>query len=392
MKIRKISCYYLFLLFPFLFPATIGGLPLIGTVIKGYKIIAGLIAIYYTLKKHIMSRLVLVLSCFYGVICISALIHGLQIDNFIIDVLFLWLIDYLTHDKKSFSIFLQVYVGFYSVLMLINLATMVAFPKGLYASSAYNLNWFLGYKNVIIRLLLPYLTLMLTKKIVTNPNTKLSRKETFLCLATFVSIILSQSFNSLIGAVIYVLILWRNKSNERLGKNVITKAFTVYCITDFIMLKSNILSLFQNLIVNILDKNGSERARLAIWNHTLEMISKSPVIGYGGITNEMYNFAFRISHPHNLLLYYLMLGGVASIVILLIAMLCAEKAGKNVQSTKLIAINNLFTGMFCAYFSMGYMESLTGATMMIPMLVILYNLNMMGMEGDDDESRLMHTI
>lgn len=397
MKIEKIrynkkDIYYLFLLLPFLFPSTIGSLPYIGTIIKVFKIIVGLVTVYYTLKRHRMSRLLVLMSLFYGVICLSALMHGLQIDNWIIEILFLWLIDFMTHNKKSLDRFLRVYVKLYSFLMLINLATMIAFPKGLYASSAYSLNWFLGYKNVIVRLLLPYLTLMLTQKVMNGKNTRLTKTEIILFALTIVSIILSQSFNSIIGMVLFALLLLRVKLNKPVGKYIITKIFAIYCVTDFIMLKSNILLLFQNLIVNVLGKNGSERARVAIWNRTLNMISKSPIIGYGGITNEMYNFAFKISHPHNLLLYYLMLGGVAGIIILFMTMLLVESEALKNRDTIFITVNKLFVAMYCAYFVMGYMESLTGATMMIPMLVILYNMNKMKMESGNNENRFMHTV
>lgn len=394
MKIHynKKNIYYIFLLLPFFFPATLGGVAYVVAILKVYKIIVGLMVIYFTLKQHEISLLLVLISCFYGVICLSALIHGLQIDNWIIEVLFLWLINYMTHDERSLRRFLRVYVNLYTILMLVNLFTMIAFPDGLYASSVYNLNWFLGYKNVIIRLLLPYLTLMLVRKVVDGRETNLTKSDKFLFGATIISILLSQSFNSLIGMAVFVFLVWRTKLKKTFRSYTISKAFALYCLTDFFVLKSNILSVFRNLIVNVLGRNASERARVAIWNRTIDMVSKSPLIGYGGITNEMYNFSFKISHPHNLLLYYFMLDGITGIAILFAVMIWTERTGVKNQTNKKMIINRLFAGMYIAYFAMGYMESLTGATMLIPMFLILYNINNMKIGSDDDESRLMHTI
>lgn len=393
MKIQynKKNIYYLFLLLPFFFPATIGRLLYVGLIIKIYKVVVGVIVIFYTVKKHKISLFLILASCFYGIICLSALANGLQIDNWIIEVLFLWLINYLTHDEHSLRRFLRVYVKLNTVLMLVNLFTMILFPNGLYVSSAYNLNWFLGYKNVIVRLLLPYLTLMLTRNVINNQKVNLARSEKLLFGATIVSILLSQSFNSMIGISVFIFLIQASKSDRLFGKYSISKVFVLYCLTDFFMLKLNILPLFQNLI-NILEKNASGRARVAIWNHTLVMVSKSPFVGYGGITNEMYNFSFKISHPHNFLLYYLMLGGIMGIGIIFLVIFWTERKGMKNQVQEVVIINHLFAGMYIAFFAMGYLESLTGATMLIPMFVILYNINSMRIGSVNDESKLMYTI
>ena len=87
-----------------------------------------------------------------------------------------------------------------------------------------------------------------------------------------------------------------------------------------------------------------------------------------------------------------MLGGITGIAILFAVMIWTERTGLKNQTKKKILINSLFARMYIAYFAMGYMESLTGATMLIPMFVILYNINNMKIGSDDDESRLMHTI
>lgn len=390
-KYNKKNLYCLILLLPFFFP-TIGGLDFITQIIKIYKILVGIIVIFHTVKKHEMSLHLILLSCFYGIICLSAVIHGHQIDSLIIDVLFLWLVNYMTYDARSLKRFIDVYEKLYTVLMFVNLATMLLFPKGLYSSSAYNLNWFLGYKNVIIRLLLPYLTLMLTKNVLNNQEIELPGKEKFYFTATLISILLTQSFNSLIGIVVFCLFVCAAKFDKIHAKFLISKAFVAYCITDFFVLKSGFLSLFQNLIINVLEKSASERGRIAIWQHTLNMISEAPYIGYGGITNEMYNFSFKISHPHNLMLYYLMLGGIVGIIILLVAMWMSEIKGIKNQTPMVKKINYLFAGMYIAFFAMGYMESLTGATMLIPMLAILYNINNSGLGSDRNESWFMYTV
>mgnify|MGYP004516488373 CR=1 FL=1 len=393
MKIRydKKNLYCLFLLLPFFSP-TVGGLEFITQIIKVYKILVGIIVIFYTIKKHEMSLHLILLSCFYGVICSSAVIHGHQIDSLVIDVLFLWLVNYMTYDVGSFKRFSNVYVKLYTVLMFVNLATMLLFPNGLYSSSAYNLNWFLGYKNVIIRLLLPYLTLMLTKNVLNNQKIELGGKEKIYFVATVISILLTQSFNSLIGIGVFCILICAAKFDKLHKKFLISKAFVIYCITDFVMLKSGFLSLFQNLIINVLEKSASERGRVAIWQHTLRMISESPLIGYGGITNEMYNFSFKISHPHNLMLYYLMLGGIIGMIVLFLAICLSESKGVKNQTPIVKKINYLFAGMYIAFFSMGYMESLTGATMLIPMLAILYNINNMELGSERDENRFMYTV
>ncbi len=374
--IKKESLYYFLMLIPFFFPATFASLLHVGTIIKFLKILVGILVILQTIEKHRISFYLMIVIGFYVIICISAILHGLQFDNWLIDIVFILFINFLTCKKKSLICFLKVYVSLYTFMILINLGTMLLFPNGLYATTVYEMNWFLGYKNVIVRFLIPYITMYFTlKKLNNNTKLKLEKKDIFILIVVIVSVLISHSFNSIIGLVVYVILFFRLGKRKNLPNYIISKSFALYCILDLMLLKFNITALFKNFIVNVLERNSSEAARIAIWNRTIDLISKSPAIGYGGIENEMYNFTFNISHPHNLLLYYLMLAGVVGILLFFVAIIYVERAIQKQKDEQIKYVYQLFAISYIAFFSMGFMESLTGAVMFVPMLIVLYNVN-----------------
>lgn len=374
-EIKKESLYYLFILLPFFLPSMLNGYLYIGTIVTFLKFFVAVFVILKMLKRHRFSYVLIIITGFYMLICISAKLHGISFSEWLDDIILLWLIDLLTTNKKTLIYFLEAFVGLYTVWFLINLCTMIVFPNGLYANSMYELNWFLGYKNVMIRRLIPWVTMYFTLKILDNKaKYKLGKKDIFIFIVAILTILLSQSFNSIIGLTVYIILFIYLLNKKSLPNYIILKSFALYCIFDIIMIKFNFIELFQNFIGNVLDRSNSEAARVVIWERTLDWFAKSPAIGYGGVLNEMYNIGISVSHPHNLLLYYLMLAGIIGVFMLFCAIFFVEYQIKKITNEQIKKIYNLFAISYISFFSMGFLESLTGATMLIPMLIILYNI------------------
>lgn len=379
MKKNIIPLIMLLLIFPFITPEFLLKIGSISSIVKVWKIVAGIFAIALLFKKRKINKILLILTLFYVIMIISAIINNNNVLDFLNGISFLWIISFFTDTKEKYEKFCTVYKVIMTIYVTINLFTMIVYPNGLYSTSAYELNWFLGYKNTLIRRILPYVIIILLN----SSDRKMKLYEKFGILFAIASIILSKSFNGYIGMVTFILPFFLLQKFKKLSSKLsFSKIFLVYVVLDIVMLNTNILANFDNFIVNVLEKNGSMLGRSAIWSRTSSLIWNSPFIGYGGISPTYYSLTFNVSHPHNLLLYYLMLGGVASV--------CTLFTSFKVIDNSILTNHKVKTIIMCFYISMlsmGFLESLIGAIFFIPFISMFYNINKGGYYDRD-----LHTV
>lgn len=373
MKVSKITLGMLLLILPFMIPDSLIRIGSVGTVVRLWKIGVGAWGVLYACKKRKVSLLLVVLSLFHITIFISGMIHGRTSIDWLMYLALVWVVDFATGEERRRIKFFHLIINIGGLFIIINLISMLLFPDGLYSTAAYDLNWFLGYKNGIIRKSLPVLILLFVNALINNRN--LNKKEWIILIATGVSIIMSVSLNCYIGLLVFLVFAVLGYLGKLPKWVKLPVIFILYSVVDFVWVNTNIVTQFEHLI-SLLGKHASASGRVAIWERTLELIKQSPVYGYGGIQSSMYRFSFDISHPHNLLLYYFMLGGIIAVFLFFLTLcIVNNQMKKNTSDMAMMKINDIFIASYSAYFVMGLSESLIGAVFFIPFLVVVYNMN-----------------
>ena len=191
-------------------------------------------------------------------------------------------------------------------------------------------------------------------------------------ICSILSILLSKSINNYIGVfVFFVALLIMKKSKFVKVKSKLTSIFVLYVILSIILLKTNLISNISYLINTVLNKYASMSGRFAIWDISMNLIKKSPIIGYGGLDPRYFsNFAISVSHPHNLLLYMFLQGGISCLILLYVTMRKIDKKCVNKNNN-----TNVFFAYYVSSFATGLLESLIGSTFLIPFLMVIYNIN-----------------
>lgn len=223
--------------------------------------------------------------------------------------------------RKNGSDFLKVYGFALSILIMLNLATIILFPDGMYSSGAYTNCYFLGYDNTHIVVQLPALCVLALMGI----ESRLFQRLFWIVL---IIVILSQaitfSATSIIGVMIFVLgliFLHYGKEKSKLWNFLFPRplvAFATFGVVTIGLVSGSLLLYFQDFFVNVLHKDPTLGARTRIWLNSLLHISQRPLWGYGYedsslINSQLVNIVGQVGwggSSHNIYLWILFLGGV----------------------------------------------------------------------------------
>ncbi len=262
----------------------------------------------------------------------------------------------------SFSIF--------EILIYVNLITILLFPGGLYISDWYKSNWFLGYKTIQIRTILPILVMSVIRSY-KNGGT-LDFRTAALLMAAAVTFSLLGSVTSSVGFCVFAagLFCLHTKSSK------ISKVFTLrnglifVAVMFFVIVVFRQQHLFSFIIERVFHKDLTVHGRTYIWDMSIEKFLLKPVFGYGYLTTQNYLELFEVekyySHPHNYLLYNGMMGGIVLIIIQLYGYLTADRMlAKSTSVYSQIIVFCLFSFMF-----MGIFEALVSTSLLYPMVIL----------------------
>ena len=354
----------IFLLLPFMIPDYLFNFEIISAFVKIWRLLTGAwVALYMVLRKKV-DKVLLLVSTFYFIMIVSGVIHKVFNISVFMDLSLLWIMFFLTSDYERQTDTFQIMKKILSLFILINFMTMIVFPNGLYTTQ-YELNWFLGYKNGLIRKILPYLLIIFMN----NQNKKLSIFDKIMVCISIITILISKSVTSIFGILLFIIlcVVFKNKKNVNIKLHHI---LVVYIIIDVLLLYTNLFTNITNIINIQTGRQTTMGARYMIWSASKNAVKQSPIIGYGAIKPEFYDMIpFEVSHPHNLLLNYLLNGGIACVIILYFSMIQIDR---HLQNRK---YNKLFISYYITSLLMAISESLIGAVFFIPFLLVLYNMN-----------------
>ena len=275
---------------------------------------------------------------------------------------------------------IKVLLAILEIEVIVNLLTIILVPEGLYETIYFKNNFFLGYDNQNINIVLPclifaYLHHAYTCSVFTRINLL------FVIIVTGITEIMIWSGASLVILVIVnVVMLFNLYDNVRFFN---AKNYLIINIEAFIlMVLLKLQRIFEFLIVGILGKNLTLSGRIYIWDRTITLILQNPLFGYGVEYNEgraskyalrtLYHTSSKLAsfaglHAHNRFLETTYRGGIILLVIYIFILFVAFKSLKRNEKTncaKVIAIG-LFAylmGMLTEFYRLSYL--------FFPMMVI----------------------
>lgn len=310
---------YLFLIIPFFkIPYLVQIIPALDLVYKIWQIIAGIIIVYVLVINSKYSKVINSIIFYLLILLFSSLINGINLLETIllsVQILFMcFIFDY--GIRKNSQKFLGVLEVFLFVLIVINLATIILYPNGMYVNAdGYASNWFLGYKNSHILYILPMLMFSLLKNY--SKNKKIDLKNCVYIVISLISTILVKNSTAIVGLSLICLLLLFKPVLEKIRIVNLKNYFIIYIIVFLGIVIFRVHNVLEFLIVDILDKDLTFTGRTYIWDSVIEIIKDKPILGYG---NCVYKFSQYISTTHNTILDILfktgLLGLVAYIIII----------------------------------------------------------------------------
>lgn len=275
--------------------------------------------------------------------------------------------------RKNFSTCLSMLALVLELYTYINFATIILFPNGLYEATFYSGNyWFLGYKNVMIRFLLPSLF--------TNAVLSVYRKGKYsirlycLILISILTLVFTDCKTSLIGVIVMLIIMFLF-SKEKLPRFVNLKnGIIIFIILTIALSTTHLLDSFSSILTSM-GETVSVFSRQAVWKRGMEMFAQSPIFGYGLRSNDTYRSLINLStgwgyfsHPHNFYIYTLIQGGLIEIILIMSLIVNVSKKCYKIKDN---FGAKALVGMYAAFFVMGTTESLSGSTLLYPMMLFV---------------------
>lgn len=268
--------------------------------------------------------------------------------------------DYKMYLKGSSYI-----LGIYSIM---NCISIILFPGGMYASSMYTENYFLGYRTSWFAIYL--LALITTLLMYSNEKNKNSKKWMYIVvISVFFSMIMVWTATGLfcftLGA--FLLYYWTRKNHKTM------KMTTLMGIEAAIFYASVIARLQKYasfLLVDILKKDVTLTERTRIWDNALSIIEKNTLFGIGRLSPESMRLllGYGASHPHCRYLHIMLCCGIVGIIIFCLTLYISCKGNITEQKER---ENTIIMAGMASFLTACQVESLSAtAAYVFPLFLI----------------------
>ncbi|RGM20955.1 O-antigen ligase family protein [Eubacterium sp. OM08-24] len=234
------------------------------------------------------------------------------------------------------------------LFVLINFATIILFPQGMYEFNNYTQNYFLGYRNNSIMLFFPAIIFSIVRSL--RKYNKLTLSSFVITAVSFATVILAFSATSVIGMTVFTLFLLLALINKMPNfLNIITYlAINIAYFFGVIILR--LQEAFAFIIVDMLGRDLTFTGRTKIWDSALAAFAKSPVFGVGEIENQASRDLIGATHAHNYYLDLLYKSGLPGFLIFFaILIICGVALYRNRKNGK---IPFVVSGAICAFMIM----------------------------------------
>lgn len=203
----------------------------------------------------------------------------------------------LRADRSNFLLGASMILGVY---VLLNTATVLAFPNGVYATTQYTQNYFLSYRTAWFPIyLLASVVIMLNAEI--NPSKLTSGWRNVILGSIFISMCVVWTATGIfcfsISAIMFV-VCWKYRDGRVInGKWILLAEAIVFLLMVVLRLQEK----FAFILVGILKKDITMTARLRIWDNAINAISDHFLTGVGNLDSTQMKsiLGFGAAHAHN---------------------------------------------------------------------------------------------
>lgn len=249
------------------------------------------------------------------------------------------------------------------ILVILNLVSILLFPKGLYKTDLFGSNYYLlGYDNQNINIILPMVILScLRYKYYGIVEKKQYMISSIIALSTVFIIKSIASIEVLL--FFYLLTTPRILNNNKIVD--FKKLFFVNIFISVILIIFQGQKYFEYFFVNVLNRSLTISGRTYIWAETFNLIKRKPFFGYGVISPD--NRAAMLStfsvvaglHAHNRFMETLFRGGIVGLFLLLISLFYSFSINKYNRKTVVykLMVASVFAylmGMITEYYRYAY--------------------------------------
>lgn len=227
-------------------------------------------------SKFLIYLFVFIIYCFF----ITFIHSGFSNISFFIRILgFCTICDYGLRNNTK--IFLKSFETIFLLLLIINIATILLFPEGLYINpvNLTNQNWLLGYKNSHILFILPTIFVSIINSL--RNNNKIKINCWLIILLSFFNIVLVDSGTSLVGLFILILMILLSKIVSKFKFFSARNYLIIFYVLVFLIVVLRFQNYFDYIIVDVLNRDLTFTGRTYIWDYALESIKSNMLFGYG---------------------------------------------------------------------------------------------------------------
>lgn len=265
------------------------------------------------------------------------------IDKFVL-ILFFSYIPFLLKRREELNTVLQIWSIMLCILLVVDVLTMILYPNGLYVSDHYSNNWFLGYKTN--RLLYTFPLMVFKFVLIFINETKIRARDIFIFLLIILDIYKSGATMGTVVVCFYLVVmmmLYNIRTEDRIQSFLVKR---VLSFKSFVVVYGIIFSLvvigqnnywIQKIVVEWFSKKADFSGRTPIWIRCLNSIMKRPIFGYGMLSSTRYiEITGGYVNPHNMLLTFLLCGGIVGVVLLLVYIM--RVLGKAVYTKECVSL------------------------------------------------------
>ena len=379
---KGISILIFLIILPFFCPSYITvHYDRIADLFKIGRYVSAAVILIISLRSLKLSKVGILILLFCSILSVNTLINKGDIPTLINEVLPIFSLVLLTeyYLRNNFKLYIKTFLFLFEILVVINFITMILHPEGLYTTSLYTLNlqivtgytenWFLGYRNIHILIILPTLVFSFLYSYMDGEKIKLRTK--LLIIISTISVLMGMSATTIIGTSIFlILVLFKDYFIRFTKMNI--KTFIIIVVTMFlgivIFRVQNFLTFF---ITGIFDRSMTFTGRTYIWDNVMESIKNSPLFGYGiehRVDRVLRATRVVAYHAHNAFLEILFRGGI---VLLTSFSLIIFNSAKSLLMEK----NNLTWLLSVTIFTYLMMMQFEAYSMVMFMVIIVIGYN-----------------
>lgn len=337
MKSKLKNIMYILVIVSFFKPDYFSGVAsninMVYSLLQLFAIVIGMFILLNNIIKNKTSRVIYCVILYNLFLTFSTFINnnGMMISSIYKSLLMISFCSVVENSliEKDYKV---ISISYFLLLMytIINLYTILKYPNGMWISpiTKYWQNWFLGYDNNHIVILLPLLIFGYAFNIL--KFNKLKGNYWFTLLLVNVTILKTWSVTSIVG--IFLVDIYVFFINNKIKLRQLYNLLKYYVLAFFAIVIFRLQNIFSFLIVNVLKKDLTFSDRTYIWDYVISYIKSKPIFGYGIQESSIrYNISniYQSYHAHNLILELLYRGGFALLIIFVYMVYITIKKLKN---------------------------------------------------------------